>query len=460
MRTRSLMAVLASATLALTVASAAGAVGGRVAPPSGKTGGHAENGSARVAHLHGQTTTGVECPPGLHCQFLPAAYAQNSADPSDYGNYDLADRPADGLNVRYVVVHDTEEPYGPTLAEFQDSHAYVSAHYVIRSSDGLVTQMVPVADVAWQAGNWWVNTHSIGIEQEGFAIQGATWFSENLYRASAYLVRHLAREYGIPVDREHIVGHDDVPGILPGFTAGMHWDPGPYWDWAHFMSLAGKRLNADPRSPGDARVIMIKPHFASNQPPVTDCEGGTGLQPPQPASFVYLYSAPSLDAPLRTDAVYGPGTTCGNDTGDKADAGQQFVVAGQSGDFTGIWFNGAEAWFFNPHGVNSVPMHASVVTPKARLAEIPVYGRAYPEAAAYPAGIDPQPVVPVEYTIAAGQSYVATGPIQSDYYWAPTYTLNPSDHLVVKGATQYYQVRLGHRFFFVMASDVDVQAPG
>ena len=112
MRTRSLMAVLASATLALTVASAAGAVGGRVAPPSGKTDGHAENGAARVAHLHRNKTTGAECPPGLHCQFLPAAYAQNSADPSDYGNYDLADRPADGLDVRYVVVHDTEEPYG------------------------------------------------------------------------------------------------------------------------------------------------------------------------------------------------------------------------------------------------------------------------------------------------------------------------------------------------------------
>jgi Ni/Co efflux regulator RcnB len=124
MRTRSLMAVLASATLALAVASAAGAAGGRAAPPSGRTGGHVENRSAHVAHLHGTKTTVAECPRGPHCQFLPAAYAQNSADPSDYGNYDLADRPADGLNVRYVVVHDTEVPYGPTLAEFQDSHAY------------------------------------------------------------------------------------------------------------------------------------------------------------------------------------------------------------------------------------------------------------------------------------------------------------------------------------------------
>ena len=115
MRTRSLMAVLASVTFALVVASAAAGGGGSAPAPSGKTGGHAENGSARVAHLHGLKTSGAECPPGLHCQFLPAAYAQNSASPFDYGNYDLADRPADGLNVRYVVVHDSEEPYGPTL---------------------------------------------------------------------------------------------------------------------------------------------------------------------------------------------------------------------------------------------------------------------------------------------------------------------------------------------------------
>src|SRR5262249_50324379 len=163
--------VLASAAFVLTGAGAA-AAGVRVASPSGKAGGHTENRSARVSHLDGVKTSGVECPPGLACQFLPAAYAQNSASPFDYGNYDLADRPADGLGIRFVVVHDTEEDYNPTLAEFQDSHAYVSSHYVIRSSDGLVTQMVPTKDVAWHAGNWYVNTHSVGVENEGFALDG------------------------------------------------------------------------------------------------------------------------------------------------------------------------------------------------------------------------------------------------------------------------------------------------
>jgi hypothetical protein len=331
---------------------------------------------------------------------------------------------------------------------------------VIRSSDGLVTQMVPNQDVAWHAGNWFVNSHAIGIEQEGFALQGATWFTENLYRASAALVRHLTGEFDIPRDREHIVGHDDVPGILPGYTIGMHWDPGPYWDWAHFMQLIGAPINPQGHPHASPSVITIAPHFATNQPPVADCGVTPPVpQPAQPSSFVYLRTAPSADAPYLTDAVYGPGTTCAQDAGDKAVTGQSFVVAGESGDWTGIWFNGQEGWFFDPHGANSVSGNAMVVTPRPGLASIPVYGRAYPEASAYPPGIPPQAVTPVEYTIQAGQPYVATGPIQSSYYWAPTYTLNPADHKVVTGQTRYYQVRLGHRFFFVMANDVNVVQP-
>src|SRR3954464_5767738 len=93
-------------------------------------------------------SSGAECPSGLHCNFVPAAYAQNSADPGDYGNYNLANRPADGLSVRFVVIHDTEESYDDTLATFENSHTYVSAHYVTRSADGFDTQMVSTNDVA------------------------------------------------------------------------------------------------------------------------------------------------------------------------------------------------------------------------------------------------------------------------------------------------------------------------
>src|SRR4051812_11546721 len=159
-------------------------------------------------------SSGAECPSGLHCNFAPAAYAQNSADPGDYGNYDLANRPADGLAVRFVVIHDTEVGYDDTIALFQNPFAYVSSHYVLRSADGQVTQMVPTKDVAWHAGNWWVNSHAVGIENEGFALQGNQWYTQQLYRSLARLTRYVADRYGVPLDREHLIGHDQVPGTF------------------------------------------------------------------------------------------------------------------------------------------------------------------------------------------------------------------------------------------------------
>jgi N-acetyl-anhydromuramyl-L-alanine amidase AmpD len=109
--------------------------------------------------------------------------------------YDLATRPDDGLAVRYVVIHDTEVEYDTTVALFQNPLAYVSAHYVLRSSDGQVTQMVPTHNVAWHAGNWWVNTHAVGIENEGFATQGNLWFTNRMYHSIARLTRYLAERY-------------------------------------------------------------------------------------------------------------------------------------------------------------------------------------------------------------------------------------------------------------------------
>ena len=40
--------------------------------------------------------------------------------------------------IRYIVIHDTEVSFANTVAEFQNPLAYVSAHYVTRSSDGHV----------------------------------------------------------------------------------------------------------------------------------------------------------------------------------------------------------------------------------------------------------------------------------------------------------------------------------
>ncbi|MGH3781208.1 MAG: N-acetylmuramoyl-L-alanine amidase [Pseudonocardiaceae bacterium] len=113
----------------------------------------------------------AECPVGLNCRFVPASYARTDpadpADPTAYGSYDKADRPRDGDDIRYIVIHDTEETSDRAIARFQDPHSTVSAHYLIRSSDGEIIQLVHTRDIAHQAGNYWFNMHSIGIEHEG-----------------------------------------------------------------------------------------------------------------------------------------------------------------------------------------------------------------------------------------------------------------------------------------------------
>ncbi len=188
-------------------------------------------------------TPSPECPSGLTCNFVPAAYKQNSTtDKSKYGNYDLASRPSDGNKIQYIVIHDTEGSYSSALGIFQDSTSLATPHYLVRSSDGLVTQVVQTKNVAWHAGNYYINTHAIGIEHEGFAISGASWYDESLYESSAALVRYLSGRFGVPLDREHIIGHDDVPAPQVPQLADMHWDPGPYWNWSHYMDLLGATL--------------------------------------------------------------------------------------------------------------------------------------------------------------------------------------------------------------------------
>jgi hypothetical protein len=129
--------------------------------------------------------------------------------------------------ITHVVVHVTQGSYAGSISWFQNPDAQVSAHYVVRSSDGEVTQTVRDGDTAWHARSG--NPYSIGIEHEGY-VDDASWFTDAMYRSSAALTKHLANAHGIPKDRAHIVGHHEVPG-------NDHTDPGPHWNWDYYMQL-------------------------------------------------------------------------------------------------------------------------------------------------------------------------------------------------------------------------------
>ncbi|MGH3778750.1 MAG: N-acetylmuramoyl-L-alanine amidase [Pseudonocardiaceae bacterium] len=400
-----------------------------------------------------------ECPVGLVCRFTPAAYAQTDpGDPDAYGNYNPADRPDDG-DIRYIVIHNTEEGYDSAIARFQDPHRGVSAHYLIRSSDGQVTQLVHTSDIAYHAGNYWFNMHSIGIEHEGVLVDGARWYTEEMYRASARLVRYLAARYHIPLDREHILGHDELPGLTPDRVAVMHYDPGPFWDWGRYFDLLGAPLPA-PRG-STAPVLTITPRFDTNVEPLRSCTNGTCTDvAPQGSNVVYLRTEPRADAPLVGDPALhpdgSPGTTRVADWSARAVAGQSFVVAGRRGKWTAIWFGGRLAWFDDPPGRVSAPRrHGALVTPRPGRSAIPVYGAAYPEAAAYPPTIPVTAVVPLQYTIPAGQVYLGVGRSHGTYYYARFNGADvPDNHTLVVGNRRLVEISFNHRRAFVDAADV------
>lgn len=156
--------------------------------------------------------------------------------------------------VSAVVIHYTEGSYAGCISWFKNCDAQVSAHYVIRSADGQITQMVLEKDKAWHART--ANGYTIGIEHEAY---GNIWefFTEEMYQSSANLVRSICSRYeAIDGRRTHdrdtldngfclnnglynlggegaciqIRGHQHYPDQ-------SHTDPGPYWDWNYYYKL-------------------------------------------------------------------------------------------------------------------------------------------------------------------------------------------------------------------------------
>ncbi|MFF6776870.1 N-acetylmuramoyl-L-alanine amidase [Streptomyces sp. NPDC012637] len=395
----------------------------------------------------------VECPESVACEWVPAPYEEFGD--GDYGNHDKADRPV-SQSVDYIVIHDTEADWKTTLRLVTDP-TYVSWQYSLRSSDGHVAQHLALKDVGWHAGNWFVNAKSVGLEHEGFLTSPDSWYTEAMYRSSARLVRYLAKRFDVPLDRQHVLGHDNVPGTTASTIKGMHTDPGPYWDWAHYFRLLGRPLT--PSAGPDAGVVTIRPDYASHRPVYTGCVKAGEACAPHGSGAVRLHTAPSADAPLVKDIGLRPGgqdsTTGVNDTGARASTGQSFAVAERRGDWTAIWYLGQKAWFHNPkEEPTAVNARGLLLTPKEGVASVPVYGRAYPEASAYPAGVPVQSVSPLPYRLLAGQRYVVGDRTPGEYLFAPTF--DTSVHRVVRGQEEYYEIQFGHRVAFVKAADVQV----
>lgn len=154
-----------------------------------------------------------------------------------------------------VAIHTMQGSYAGSISWFQSNPNSVSAHYLIRSSDGQVTQMVRETQAAHHIGS--ENGYTLGIEHEGY-VNNASWYTTAMYNASAALTRHFCSRYGINCTTAYngsahsgvvvlsssikIKGHQHFPN-------NTHTDPGINWDWRRYYDL----LN--PGSGGTTRVL-------------------------------------------------------------------------------------------------------------------------------------------------------------------------------------------------------------
>jgi hypothetical protein len=125
-----------------------------------------------------------------------------------------------------VVIHSVEASWAHGLAAALDPSSGVSSHYLVRPSDGEVTQLVRDGKAALHTSDDGNHHDSIAISVGGGSGSPGSWTPASL-EATARLSAWLVMRHDIPVDREHFVGHDDLD------DGSSH--PGAFFPWAAFL---------------------------------------------------------------------------------------------------------------------------------------------------------------------------------------------------------------------------------
>lgn len=152
-----------------------------------------------------------------------------------------------------AVKIDENDPYNIDLIRGTFIDNEVSTHYIIER-DGTIRCYIPEDRVAWHAGKgkWHLdekytnamNQYAIGIEMVAMGSkndmkaylsskdydkldQSLMGYTQAQYAALRDLVNDLCLRYDIPLDRDHIIGHEDY--------ATKKRDPGELFDWAQIV---------------------------------------------------------------------------------------------------------------------------------------------------------------------------------------------------------------------------------
>lgn len=153
-----------------------------------------------------------------------------------------------GNKITHVAIHTTQGSYAATISWYKNASAHSSAHYIVRASDGQITQMVRESDMALHAQG--ANAYTIGIEHEGFIESGNKWYSDKMYRGSAALVRDICTRYSIDGAACYrgtaTTGASSQPAAInikghQHYNGNGHSDPGKHWNWLKYADLITDR---------------------------------------------------------------------------------------------------------------------------------------------------------------------------------------------------------------------------
>jgi hypothetical protein len=153
-----------------------------------------------------------------------------------------------GVLISAVTIHTVQGTYAGCISWFQNCAASVSAHYVLRSSDGQVTQMVYESQKAWHVGS--ENPYTIGLEHEGY-VTNASWYTTAMYTSSAALVANICADNNIDPLRTGwwpwlpttYYNQSSIPGACTRIKGHQHYpnqthnDPGVNWNWNYYYQL-------------------------------------------------------------------------------------------------------------------------------------------------------------------------------------------------------------------------------
>ncbi|HEX6432002.1 MAG TPA: RICIN domain-containing protein, partial [Niastella sp.] len=169
--------------------------------------------------------------------YSPAIYVRANANNFKSGR--------NNTKITNITIHTTQASYAGTISWFKNPAAGVSTHYIIRATDGQITQMVKENDMAYHAQS--ANPHTIGIDHEGYIEQGHKWYNEKMYRASVDLVRDICARRGIDETSCYRGQATASINLLPGTVRikghqhysghTTHTDPGKYWNWNKYADM-------------------------------------------------------------------------------------------------------------------------------------------------------------------------------------------------------------------------------